>query len=55
MLPSGKKRCQYRILRILHQMQTPPDMRLETQRITLEADRRKPYNAHREGHVQALY
>ncbi len=55
MLPPGKKRCQYRILHILHQMQMPPDMRPETQRIALEADRRKPYNPHREGHVQALY
>ncbi len=55
MRPSGKKRCQYRILRILYQMQMLPDMRLETQRIALEADRRKPYNAHREGRVQALY
>ncbi len=55
MLPPGKKRCQYRILHILYQMQMPPDMRPETQRIALEADRRKPYNPHREGNVQALY
>ncbi len=55
MLLLMKKRCQYRILRIFYQMQMLPDMRLETQRIALEADRRKPYNAHREGHVQALY
>ena len=55
MLSLMKKRYRCRILRILYQMQMPPDMRPETQRITLEADRRKPYNPHREGHVQALY
>ncbi len=55
MLPPGKKRCQYRIMRILYQVQMLSDMRLETQHIALEADRKKTYNAHREDHVQALY